>query len=181
MYYLITFACYGSRLHGDESGSVDPKHRIYGDPLVPANPRRVASEQRRQNQTTYRMDSAQRPVVLEGLRAACRERGWNLRAAHVRSNHLHIVVQADARPERVLHDLKSYASRELNLAGFDGPDRKRWARHGSTRWLGNEDNEHVAAAVRYVLEEQGEAMAVYDSRSCPPSRYEPRQDGATES
>jgi len=43
--------------------------------------------------------------------------------------------------------------------GFDTPDRKRWARHGSTRWLHGRDS--VTAAIRYVVEKQGEAMAVF--------------------
>jgi hypothetical protein len=66
-----------------------------------------------------------------------------------------------------MNDLKSYASRALNQAGLDGPERKRWARYGSTLWLGVERDEHLDAAVRYVAEQQGEPMAVYDSRLDP--------------
>ena len=53
----------------------------------------------------------------------------------MRTNHVHLVVEADARPERIMNDLKSYASRYLNGIGLDEVHRKRWARHGSTRWL----------------------------------------------
>jgi len=35
----------------------------------------------------------------------------------------------------VMNDFKAYASRWRNRMGLDGPNRKRWARHGSTRWL----------------------------------------------
>src|SRR5258707_11092904 len=35
----------------------------------------------------------------------------------------------------------------LNRPGLDGPVRKRWARHGSTRWLWKPEN--VSAAIRY--------------------------------
>ncbi len=58
-----------------------------------------------------------------------------------------------------MNDLKSYASRCLNEIGLDAPSRKRWARHGSTRWLWKQEN--VSAAIRYVLDEQGRAMAVF--------------------
>jgi hypothetical protein len=34
-----------------------------------------------------------------------------------------------------MNDMKSYASRRLNQLGLDEPARRRWARHGSTRWL----------------------------------------------
>jgi REP element-mobilizing transposase RayT len=76
-----------------------------------------------------------------------------------RSNHVHLVVNTEVRPERVMNDLKSYASRCLNQQRTDEPCRKRWARHGSTRWLWNP--EHVSAAIRYVVEEQGAPVAVF--------------------
>jgi hypothetical protein len=36
MVYLLTFACYGCHLHGDEAGSVDRGHNVPGSPLVDA-------------------------------------------------------------------------------------------------------------------------------------------------
>ena len=60
-----------------------------------------------------------------------------------------------------MNDIKSYASRSLNQTGLDEPARKRWARHGSTRWLWKA--EHISAAIRYVVDEQGEAMAVFEA------------------
>jgi hypothetical protein len=59
-----------------------------------------------------------------------------------------------------MNELKSYASRELNRLGHDGPDRRRWARHGSTRWLWRDED--VRQAVHYVIEEQGELFAAED-------------------
>jgi REP element-mobilizing transposase RayT len=159
--YLITFACYGSHIHGDESGSVDREHNAYGGRLIEADPKRALAERQRMDQPRYSMDGRRREAVLASLVERCSGRQWNLRAAHVRTNHVHIVVEAEARPERVMNDLKSYASRCLNRLGFDDPARKRWARHGSTRWLWQPDN--VSAAIRYVVDEQGEAMAVFEA------------------
>ena len=82
-------------------------------------------------------------------------------AAHVRSNHVHAVVDAEVSPERVMSDFKGYASRRLNQMSLDDPNRKRWARHGSTRWLWKP--KHVAAAMQYVVAGQGEAMSVLES------------------
>jgi REP element-mobilizing transposase RayT len=82
-----------------------------------------------------------------------------LLAAHVRTSHVHAVVEADVEPEKIMADFKVYASRRLNRTGFEDPSRKRWARHGSTRWLWKDED--VRSAVRYVVEEQGEPMAVY--------------------
>jgi REP element-mobilizing transposase RayT len=157
--YLITFACYGCHLHGDPSGSVDRHHNLPGGPLLEADPRLLQAELRSMDQPPYRLNLSRRRTVLDALLDRCRQQEWKVLAAHVRTNHVHLIVEAEARPERIMNDLKSYASRCLNQKGADEPDRKRWARHGSTRWLWKP--EHVSAAIRYVVEEQGEPMAVF--------------------
>ena len=159
MTYFITFGCYGSHLHGEEAGSVDREHNLPGSRLLLQNPKRVALEKRKMRQAPYVLDQKRREVVLQAMLHVSTDRGWTLRAGHVRTNHVHAVVDADVRPEMVMHAFKSYASKFLNQTKIDHAGRKRWVRHGSTRWLWKEEN--IAAAVRYVVEEQGEPMAVY--------------------
>ncbi len=161
MTYLITFSCYGSHLHGQAAGSVDRRHNLPGSRLVEAEPRRAKAEFERMDQPPYALDESRRGAVLRALRRRCQEQRWTLLAAHVRTSHVHLVVEAEARPERVMNDMKSYASRCLNRMGLDEPARKRWARHGSTRWLWK--REDVSAAIRYVVDGQGEAMAVFEA------------------
>jgi hypothetical protein len=67
-------------------------------------------------------------------------------AAHVRTNHAHTVIVGEDLPAKIPNALKAYASRRLNEAEMDTPDRKRWARHGSTRWLW--DEESVSSAIQ---------------------------------
>jgi REP element-mobilizing transposase RayT len=160
--YLITFTSYGCHMHGDDSGSVDRKHHLYRSPLLEPNPKRVEAESRRMEQSRYDLDPRRRDIVLAAIVERCSDRSWTLRAAHVRTNHVHIVAGADVRPERIMNDLKSYASRCLNRLGLDGPGRKRWARHGSTRWLW--DARSVSGAIRYVVGQQGAPMAVFEAR-----------------
>ena len=90
---------------------------------------------------------------------SARHRGWNLLAAHVRTNHVHVIVEAEVQPEKVMNDFKAYASRALNRLDGHEPGRRRWARHGSTRWLWRDQD--VGEAIRYVVEQQGEPMAVF--------------------
>ena len=85
--------------------------------------------------------------------------GRRLLAAHVRSNHVHAIVEAETLPERIMNEFKSYASRELNRLTSDGPEGKRWARHGSTRWLWKDED--VRQALPCVIDEQGEPMALF--------------------
>ena len=161
MTYLITFACYGRHLHGSESGSVDREHNMPRTPILEVDPVRATAERGRMDQAPYQLDQIRRDAVLEAIHEVCGHRGWTLFAAHVRSSHVHAVVEAEARPERVMNDFKAFASRRLNQLRLDEPDRKRWARHGSTRWLGKP--QQVSAAIQYVVHEQGDAMSVFES------------------
>lgn len=111
------------------------------------------------DQPPYLLDEGGRATVLGTLREVCAHSGWNLLAAHVRVTHVHAVVEAEVRPERVMNAFKAYASRALNRLERVGPARKRWARHGSTRWLWQDQD--VREAIRYVVEEQGEPLAVF--------------------
>jgi len=79
-----------------------------------------------------------------------------------RSNHVHAVVEAEVQPERVMNDFKAYASRRLNRISLDQPNRKRCARHGSTRWLWKP--QHVSAAIQYVVDDQGRSMSAFESQ-----------------
>ena len=140
------------------------------------DPHRALAEREKMPQPPYWLDPDSREVVLTALRQHCEHRGWNLLAAHVRTNHVHVVVEAEVQPERVMVEFKSYASRALNSLGLDGPDRRRWARHGSTRWLtlpcgrgsplmlqfyvAHPDRD-VGKAIQYVIESQGTPMALF--------------------
>lgn len=159
MRYFITFACYGARLDGDESGSVDRDHNLFGNRLLEPDERRAAAERRSMNQPPYELDCSRRAVVLEAIRGVCRVRGWNLLAVHVRSNHVHVILECEVSPEKAINDFKAHASRALNGLQRDGSGRRRWARHGSTRWLWKDQD--VREAIRYVIEEQGEPMALF--------------------
>jgi REP element-mobilizing transposase RayT len=159
MRYFITFACYGTHLHGDESGIVDRHHNVFGSLFAEPSPQRRAVKLEQMDQSPYSLDQDRRAAALSALREVGLHRRWNLLAAHVRTSHVHVVVEADVRPEMIMNTFKKYASRGLNNLGIDQPDRKRWARHGSTRWLFKDQD--VQEAVRYVVSGQGEPMEVY--------------------
>jgi REP element-mobilizing transposase RayT len=107
----------------------------------------------------FLLDQARRRIVLAAIRETCTVRGWWRPAAHIRSTHVHAIVATEDEPERVLIDLKSYASRALVKSGLETSDRPKWAKHGSTRWLWEEDELH--RAIDYVLNGQGADMEVH--------------------
>ncbi len=161
MIYLITFACYGCHLHSSQSGSVDRRHNVLGTPILEEDSTRAAAEAERMDQAPYHLDQVRRDAVLEAIHGVCAHRRWSLLAAHVRTNHVHVVVEAEAPPEQVMSAFKAYGSRRLNRMRLDEANRKRWARHGSTRWLWKP--QHISAAIEYVVREQGDAMSVFEA------------------
>ena len=160
MAYLITFTCYGTHLQGHAAGSVDRDHRAYGVPFVQPSARREAANRNQMKAPAYRMGKWSREIVLAAIRQHCALRNWTLLAAHVRSTHVHFVVRAEEGPERILNQIKAYASRALNRSGAEAGIQKRWTPHGSTRYLWNP--EQVGAAIHYVVREQGEPMAAWE-------------------
>jgi len=157
--YFITWTCYGTWLHGRAQGSVDCEHNRFGDPVLAVDPAREAEMRRRLVEAPYCLDPLQRQVVLRTLQEVSNHRGWRLLAAHIRSNHLHVVVHAKCDPGKVMEDYKAYCTRRLREAGFEPGRRHRWTEGGSKRYLWK--CESLQLAIRYVMEEQGEVMEVY--------------------
>jgi hypothetical protein len=156
--YLLTFSCYGSWLHGDERGSVDRNHRMHGMPLLEPASGLHQHEAVSMGETAYSLTALTCPVVLEALSEVCQHRGWELLAAHVRTQHVHAVIKAAEAPERVLTQIKAYSSRALQGIPGERDRQRRWSRGGSKRYLWRPED--VDAAVHYVVHEQGTPMAV---------------------
>ena len=154
--YLITFRCYGTWLHGDERGSMDRKHNVYGTAKLAANPALAGSDSKQRKQQPFILGAPQRKVVEAAVREVCDYRKYILFAINVRTNHAHTVVSAMQKPEPVLGAFKSYSTRALRRAGLLSPTVKPWARHGSTIYLWKEQD--VAKAIAYVLLSQGDEL-----------------------
>ena len=162
--YLITFSCYGTRLHGRAKGSVDRHHNAWRGRYREES--RALHDHARSilRKSSVRLNAAERLVVLAAIRGVCWHEEWFLHAVHVRSDHVHIVVSARTKPEPVMNKLKAYASRALNEQ-FGRKDH-RWTRHGSTAWVWKALQ--VDSVVDYVVRQQGRSMAVYEN----PNRWE---------
>ena len=158
--YLMTWTCYGAWLPG-QTGAIPRTRNRFGAPLPESDARTEQQARKRMKHQPYLLDAIRRQAVLKSLEQVCSCRGWTLLAAHVRTNHVHVVAIADRKPEHVMNALKAYSSRYLNQCAPDTEDRRRWARHGSTRYLWT--SLAVSAAIQYVVRGQGEAMAVFET------------------
>jgi REP element-mobilizing transposase RayT len=153
--------CYGAWLHGDKRLLVNRSHHQIGTPYLPANLIRENCAKNRMIDKPYLLEPRQQKIVLDSIKETCIYRQWALLAAHVRTNHVHVIVHALTSPEIILNSFKSYCSRKLNQSQIESAQTKRWARHGSTRYLWKTEN--VESAIHYVVYEQGAPMAVYEN------------------
>jgi REP element-mobilizing transposase RayT len=167
--YLITFTTYGTWLHGDKRGSVDKKHNQYGSPFAAPASALQRKEQGALKNPAFTLKQSQREIVLQAILKVCRFRRWFAHAAHVRSNHVHIVVSGEERPERMMADFKAYATRCIRTINRDKRLMKKcWTRHGSTKYLWTKES--LASAIRYVKNEQGKVMAFGTTDNQSPER-----------
>ena len=152
--YLLTFRTFGTWLHGDERSSIErSRDKRFGtiklEPNVPLHEKMVSG----MKQEPFILTPEQRLVVDMSIKETCAFRGYKPLAINVRSNHAHAVISASVKPEKVVNDLKAYATRRLRERLETFPGEKIWARGASTRYLWKP--KFVAAAIEYVLYSQG--------------------------
>jgi hypothetical protein len=112
--YLITFSCYGTKLHGRQSGSVDRNHNAWKGRYVDPNRSLRSYEHGLLKSPCGRLDVPERTLVLKVIKNVCSHEEWITHAIHVRTNHVHLVVAAEINPAALMGKLKAYASRALN-------------------------------------------------------------------
>jgi hypothetical protein len=95
------------------------------------------------------------PVLPRGPIAKRRPSvGWTLHAVNCRTNHVHVVVSAQRKPEDIRDQFKAWCTRKLKESQRDrgGPRREDWwTERGSIRCPGDDES---LAAVQYVTEGQ---------------------------
>ncbi|MGI9065992.1 MAG: transposase [Pyrinomonadaceae bacterium] len=152
--YLITFRCYGTWLHGDDRGSMDPKHNVYGAVKIKPNRALQQSDIKQLKHPPQYLNAPKRRVVEDAVREVCDHRKYFLRAFNIRTNHVHSVVTVMRKPEPVLISFQAYSTRALREHKLVSPRVKPWSRHGSRVYLWKQRD--VENAIEYVLFGQGD-------------------------
>jgi REP element-mobilizing transposase RayT len=152
--YHITFTTYGTRFHGDERGTVDDAHNRHGEPFRPTDQTLQRHRARLLKHAPFLINAPMRRVIRETVEEVQDYRGWRLHALNVRTNHVHVVVSfGEARPDKVMGDIKAYATRNLRTESLIDTESKVWTAGGSKRPMFDEDG--LARVVDYVENEQG--------------------------
>jgi REP element-mobilizing transposase RayT len=154
--YLITFRAYGTWLHGDRRGSVDRFHNRFGTPRIPHNESWRKYKQTLLTQSPVKLGMRRRAVVKEAVRETCKIRNWLCWTTNVRTNHVHTVVSARCKPDKVLAAIKANATRRLREGGYWRSSRSPWVDRGSKKYLWTERD--LINAIVYVDYEQGEPL-----------------------
>ena len=152
--YLLTFRTFGTWLHGDSRWSISRyRKRPYESKLIfPNKPLEdvMAAEMK---QPPIILNPEHRIVVESAVDEVCQNRGYELRAVNARTNHVHAVVSAQVKPEKIINALKAYSTRNLRQQNMFALDLRVWARGKSRRYLWKPQN--VLAAIDYTLYSQG--------------------------
>lgn len=102
------------------------------------------------NEPPLLLSNSQREICDATIRAHCDIREWSILAINVRTNHVHLVVNAKASGREVMKQLKSWCTRKLKATDVE---RERWwTRRGYVRYF--EDEQRIENAIRYTLEGQ---------------------------
>ena len=159
MLYLLTFSCYGTHLPGDARGSSDHVRQGTHE-FIPPSLGLETYHRRHLRQKPHVLSTPKtRALVREEIVEVCRFRDWQLYALHVRSNHVHGIVEAEAPASRVFGDWKAYATRSLRASGEDSIGRVYWTHGGSARHI--RTNDDLTRLIEYVLNGQGAPMETY--------------------
>ena len=160
--YFITFTTYGNWMHGDARESIDPKHNQFLTPRIKQNKNLQNNMREKMRGQIIILNELQRETVLKSIIHASNHYHWRLYAAHVRTNHIHILINAMEKPDRVTTKIKSFATRFLKTHHPEIPIQKLWARGKSARYVW--DLAFLSIVHNYIIEEQGKKMACYSDR-----------------
>jgi len=153
--YLLTFRTFGTWLHGDVRESVGRDGRNhYGKPRIQPKPEFESAMKEEMKQAPFILTKPMRRVVESAFKELCNRRGYGLGAVNVRTNHAHVVVAAQMKPERIADALKAYATKMLREALLISSNTKVWSRGRSRRYLWK--LRHLDCAIDYVLYCQGD-------------------------
>jgi REP element-mobilizing transposase RayT len=102
----------------------------------------------------FLLDGPRRRKVLEAIQEVCATRAWELFAVHVRTNHVHAMVEGPSDARGMIRDFKVIATRKLRAIGL-GAERV-WGDCGSYRQIKEEATREQI--LTYLREGQGEKM-----------------------
>jgi REP element-mobilizing transposase RayT len=156
--YHITFGTYGTRLHGDERGTIDRSMNKPGDPIIGKCEEWEQMERARLN-FQPRLFNNEQMILVESLIPRVGERGgWHLHEWAAGPNHVHNVLSANVEGDAVRKWLKRWLGQELAKLIPLQPRETFWAECGSVKWIWTD--EYLRSATDYVRKQRASPRSI---------------------
>jgi len=143
---FITWTSYGTWLPGDDRGWV----KLRDSQIQTGNIGIYQANRKAMNESAFVLSHPQGDICDQVIRDHCRRREWDLLALNVRTNHIHLVIDASVSGWEAMRQLKSWCTRKLKET--DEHRVRWWTRSGWVRYL--EEEESLRNAIRYTNERQ---------------------------
>jgi len=153
--YFISFRCYGTWLRGDERGWCPKTGEARTSTHAEWTPGLREHDRALLKHDPVRLSAEARTVVNAAILEVCGYRGWDLYEHAVNEEHVHAMLNAEDPPEKILVDLKAWATRRLRQAGLFAEGAGVWSVHGSTEYLWTEAS--VERVRRYIERQRPDA------------------------
>ncbi|QDT08258.1 hypothetical protein [Planctomycetes bacterium K23_9] len=144
---LITWTTYGTWMPGDARGW---RKRKGGSQL----PQPLLADwcRKQMKGEAVLLEPHHHDAVETACRNHCEHRGWHLYAVSARTNHVHVVIAADAKPQIVRDQLKANCTGAMRRLSTPLSVERTWTKGGDCETL--ETDEDIHEAVIYVTEAQ---------------------------
>lgn len=126
---------------------------MYATPVLAPDQKRQREDAGRLRHAPIVLDADARAIVRDTIEAHARLRNWIILEFNVRSNHVHVVVEAAMDPDAMMSQFKAWSTRRLRDAAWIGSKEPVWTEGGSTKYIWNDAS--LARVLHYVRHEQG--------------------------
>src|SRR2546425_12343799 len=132
--YHVTFGTYGTRLHGDERGTVDRAMNKPGDPIIGADPGWWELERKKLRFDPVILRPDEMIYIESVVPSICTRGGWAHHIAAGGPDHVHVLLTAEAVGGAGREGLKRWFG-EAKGSRRARPEGAAWRpRGGSVKW-----------------------------------------------
>jgi REP element-mobilizing transposase RayT len=137
--YHITFGTYGTRLHGDDRGTVDRSQNNFGDPIIGHDKDWNSHERRLLKFAPRELTFDQRAFIETAVPKICDRGGWQFLEVAAAPDHVHNMLTGNANGNTIRKWLKRWLGESLSEHWPLQPQELWWAECGSVKWVWTQD------------------------------------------
>lgn len=133
--YFLSWATYGTRLHGDPRGTVDRTQTGHRDPILGPDKERWEYEQEKMNFPPVILTREQRLFAESGIPRIWERGLWKYDTCAVAPDHVQVILTSAHQPKAIRRILKRWLGQYLSEKWPLDEGATWWAECGSIKWL----------------------------------------------